>query len=90
MQSYRLPSVAWDDDLYLSEGWQSDFSLYESRDGSIPSAIDFANLEENDPRKKLDQLLEIASDMSMLKPSQSFPHFLDKEGTIPGSIAKFS
>jgi hypothetical protein len=30
MQSYRLPSVAWNEKTSISAGWQSDFSLYRN------------------------------------------------------------
>jgi hypothetical protein len=57
LNSYRLPSVVWDsgggsldDQMYLSSGWQSDYSLYDygnDKIDSIPSAEEFASMDES-------------------------------------------
>lgn len=74
--SYRLPSVAWDDDLYLSAGWQSDLSLYVSRSDDIPSAEEFASLEEHNSEKVMELMDKIALDVDRLVPSADILHWL--------------
>ena len=84
--SYRLPSVAWDDDVYLSAGWQSNLSLYEFREKAVPSARYLADLEEKNATEKLKKLHEVASSMDLLTPSENFPIFLDNDETICTTI----
>jgi len=75
LKSYRLPSVAWDDDVFLSSGWQSDMSLYASRDASIPSAEQLAHREEerHGPELKYDEMEMIAANLNLLAPDADFP-----------------
>jgi len=72
LHAYRLPSVAWDDDdgndgagITLSAGWQSDFSLFSNRCGSVPSARSLSEDEE----ERLDKLHSISMDRRLLRPS---------------------
>eukprot|EP00594_Rhizosolenia_setigera_P005589 CAMPEP_0178949786 /NCGR_PEP_ID=MMETSP0789-20121207/6263_1 /TAXON_ID=3005 /ORGANISM="Rhizosolenia setigera, Strain CCMP 1694" /LENGTH=419 /DNA_ID=CAMNT_0020630385 /DNA_START=237 /DNA_END=1496 /DNA_ORIENTATION=- len=72
--SYRLASMAWEgeedgvDDLTISAGWQSQYSLFASRaEGKvIPSAEEFAYMEMGE---KLDVLESLANNLSVLIPS---------------------
>eukprot|EP00978_Attheya_sp_CCMP212_P010210 scaffold24519_cov53-Attheya_sp.AAC.6 len=76
LQSYRLTSMAWDqnsnndDDnspaMPLSAGWQSNFNLYAHRSGNIPSARE---LDEMSEAEKQTCLEAIAMDCSALKPN---------------------
>lgn len=68
LQSYRLQSAAWGN-IYLSAGWQSDFSLYESRDANIPSAEELSYMEHENYDIKQSFLEEIASSFERLTPS---------------------
>ena len=74
VQAYRLPSVAWtkddndDNQISLSAGWQSDYSLYAHRCKSIPSARSLSELTDKDRYAELDS---IALDSTpLLKPGQ--------------------
>jgi hypothetical protein len=75
LHSYRLDSIAWDSDddddenssTALSAGWQSDFSLYHTRDhDTVPSAESLAELEDDERYALLDKLA-LSSDI--LKPN---------------------
>jgi hypothetical protein len=79
LQSYRLPSVAWDND-YISSGWQSDLSLYSQRSDDLPSAEAFAMMEETNPMQKIEDLDHIASSLDILKPSSEIPAELGPGG----------
>ena len=49
LNSYRLDSVAWEEDTdstVLSAGWQSDLSLYNSIKGNFPTAFERMKREE--------------------------------------------
>jgi hypothetical protein len=73
VKSYRLPSVAWDEHLYLSSGWQSDMSLFAIRNEDIPSAEEFATLEDENPKQTLEAMKAIAMSTEKLIPSLDFP-----------------
>lgn len=73
VKSYRLPSVAWENDSFLSCGWQSDMSLFRHRDVGIRSAESFASLEETNPSQKYDEMMRLALDINELSPSRDFP-----------------
>eukprot|EP00980_Cylindrotheca_fusiformis_P018370 scaffold6032_cov100-Cylindrotheca_fusiformis.AAC.1 len=68
VDSYRLPSVAWDygSNVCLSAGWQSDYSLYSKRDASIPSARCLSEMEDG---QRLRTLEAIALEPNSLLPS---------------------
>lgn len=86
VKSYRLPSVAWDDDVFLSSGWQSDMSLYSSRSDVVPSAEEFALLEETNPDEKNNEMNDIAHRLDQLTPSIDFPSRFDDEDKFPVTI----
>lgn len=73
VKSYRLPSVAWDENVYLSSGWQSDMSLFSIRNEDIPSAEAFATLEDENPKQTLEAMKAIAMSTEKLMPSLDFP-----------------
>ena len=74
LKSYRLPSIAWDDGsnqddtIYLSSGWQSNYSLYSSykNHGQYPSAEDFASMDEHE---KISIIEDLANNMFDLAPN---------------------
>lgn len=74
LSSYRLASMAWEgdedgvDDLTISAGWQSQYSLFASRAKGkvIPSAEEFAYMEMGE---KLNVLESLANNLSVLIPS---------------------
>lgn len=81
LDAYRLPSTAWDNNadgesqesILLSAGWQSDYSLYEYRNEDetvVPTAEQFAMMEENDVMAKYSKMNSIASSTENLRPSQ--------------------
>lgn len=72
VKSYRLPSVAWDENSYLSSGWQSDMSLFSIRHDDIPSAEAFARLEEENPKQTMALKHIIAMSTEKLMPSPQF------------------
>ncbi len=71
LDSYRLPSVAWNNDngnseeRFLSSGWQSDYSLYSSLNLHT-SAEAFASMDEDE---KISIIEEIAGDLEDLSPN---------------------
>lgn len=73
VKSYRLPSVAWENNTYLSSGWQSDMSLFSHRKHGIRSAESFAALEEQNPSEKYAELKSLALGMDGISPSLDFP-----------------
>lgn len=73
VKSYRLPSVAWENDSFLSCGWQSDMSLFRHRSEGIRCAESFASLEETNPLQKYDEMVRLAMDVEKLSPSCDFP-----------------
>jgi hypothetical protein len=70
LKAYRLPSTAWNsennDDIPLSAGWQSDFSLYADRYKFIPSAKSLSNMNDD---QRFDKLDSIAMDWQQLRPN---------------------
>jgi len=76
VKSYRLPSVAWDENSYLSSGWQSDMTLFSIRNEDIPSAEAFATLEDENPNQTLEIMKAIAMSTEKLTPSLDFPFHL--------------
>ena len=81
LDAYRLPSTAWDNNdtnesqepILLSAGWQSDFSLYEYRNEDksiVPTAEQFAMMEEDNVMTKYSMMNTIASSIENLRPSQ--------------------
>ncbi len=85
VKSYRLPSVAWDDQ-YISCGWQSDLSLYSQRSDDLPSAEELSMMEEENPQIKMDYLDDVASSLHMLEPSSDFPSQLGCDGNFQTKI----
>ena len=81
LKSYRLDSIAWEDDeateekqqttdpLTLSAGWQSNMNLYDAIDEEFPTAIDWATLEEENYKLFQKEILSLGSDASLLRPS---------------------
>ena len=80
LKSYRLDSIAWEDDeavaeenqqdpLILSAGWQSNMNLYDSVDKEFPTAIDWAILEEENYKMFRKDIISLGSDASLLRPS---------------------
>lgn len=81
LNSYRLDSVAWEEDAdstVLSAGWQSDLSLYHSIEGKFPTAFEWMNREEENPVLFREELKE---NISMISPS---PDSLDALNRISG------
>jgi len=75
LKSYRLQSSAWnrgssdedgEESVPLSAGWQSDFTLYDTRSSSILSAREWSDLEED---SKLEAMIDIALSTDTLTPS---------------------
>ena len=76
LKSYRLQSSAWDRgssdeesgfvEVPLSAGWQSDFSLYETRSPGIPSARDWSDIGID---SRMKDMTSIALSAESLKPS---------------------
>ncbi|KAL3773351.1 hypothetical protein ACHAWO_011000 [Cyclotella atomus] len=78
LDSYRLDSVAWEEDedsTILSAGWQSDMSLYAIVDDKFPDAFSWMQCEEEDAslfREKLEEKT------SMLSPGVDALHALER------------
>lgn len=74
LKSYRLQSSAWikgssednEELVPLSAGWQSDFSLYDSKSSSLRSAREWSDLEKD---WKLEAMTSIALSAETLTPS---------------------
>jgi hypothetical protein len=72
MKSYRLPSSAWnrgesgDNEVTISAGWQSDFSLYALKSPGIRSAREWS---EEECGSKLEDMTSIAMSTDLLAPS---------------------
>ena len=79
LDSYRLPSVAWDtndkdtsedtseDPIYLSSGWQSDYSLYSSfNNANYPSAEELASMDEDE---KIALIENLSQDVDQFSPN---------------------
>lgn len=89
LKSYRLNSIAWEEDeevdhnhgdvpVILSAGWQSDMTLYDSIDEQFPSGFELMELEEEED-EKFDRELEAAVlGMSRLRPSNDALGALDQ------------
>jgi hypothetical protein len=80
LQSYRLESIAWEEgqdtststSTSISAGWQSDLSLYRTRQHEkIPTARAWSAMEEDDGKghtHKQEELLRIGSSTTLLAP----------------------
>jgi hypothetical protein len=68
LESYKLESIAWGDDMIaLSAGWQSDLSLFANRDHDmVPSARELSEMIDSD---RIALLESIACSTSALTPS---------------------
>ena len=78
LNSYRLDSVAWEEDgdaTILSAGWQSDMSLYATIDQQFPNAFEWMKREEEDANSFRK---DIESKTSMLSPDRDAARALDK------------
>lgn len=64
LQSYRLESIAWEG-RPMSAGWQSDLSLYRTRQEELPSAREWSEMEDDN---KLTELLRVGSSIEILTP----------------------
>lgn len=71
VRSYRLPSTAWGDSPgVLSAGWQSDYTLYETRRAGIMSAREWSELiDSGGGNSKRERMMEIARSTRDLTPS---------------------
>lgn len=81
LKSYRLDSIAWEDNeaaaaeenqqdpFILSAGWQSNMNLYDSVDEEFPTAIDWATLEEENYKLFRKEIISLGSDPFLLRPS---------------------
>ena len=72
MQSYRLPSMAWNGNTTISAGWQSDFSLY--RNICLDNSGDTSNksIEElsaipTTREEKYNEILQLAQSLDSLQ-----------------------
>lgn len=86
LNSYRLPSIAWGgnskgDAVYLSSGWQSDYSLYSSftNHKKYPSAEEFASMDEDE---KYSIISDLSVNMEVLAPN------CPKSFTTIGDVSK--
>ncbi|KAL7447832.1 hypothetical protein ACHAWC_000139, partial [Mediolabrus comicus] len=97
LKSYRLDSIAWEDDeaateenqqdpLILSAGWQSNMNLYNSVDEEFPTAIDWATLEEENYKLFRKEIISLGSDASLLRPSSEATNALK---SISGNNSPF-
>ena len=84
-RSYRLDSVAWEEDgdggrdrLVLSAGWQSDMSLFDAVDVDFPSGFDWATREEEDGDGCLREMEGAATDAARLRPCAGALDALDR------------
>lgn len=89
LKSYRLNSIAWEDDdevehnhgdipVILSAGWQSDMTLYDSIDELFPSGFELMELEEEDNEKFERELEATVLNKSRLRPSNDALDALDQ------------
>lgn len=88
LQAYRLQSIAWECDsestVPLSAGWQSDFSLYHTRNHeAIPSAQELA---EMDDAERLELMLSLVTNLESLKPNVPSSTFFSQRTTIHTAI----
>mmetsp|Transcript_14961 Transcript_14961/g.30565 ORF Transcript_14961/g.30565 Transcript_14961/m.30565 type:complete len:458 (+) Transcript_14961:10-1383(+) len=72
--SYRLDSIAWEEDeegdsVVLSAGWQSDMTLFESIRDRFPTAFEWATMEENDQEAFLHMMEEVGTSVTSICPS---------------------
>ena len=78
LDSYRLDSVAWEEDedsTILSAGWQSDMSLYAIVNDKFPDAFSWLQCEEDDASLFREELEEKTS---MLSPGVDALHALER------------
>mmetsp|Transcript_1564 Transcript_1564/g.3347 ORF Transcript_1564/g.3347 Transcript_1564/m.3347 type:complete len:411 (-) Transcript_1564:54-1286(-) len=86
LRSYRLDSIAWEDEeenssdepLILSAGWQSDMTLYDDINGHFPSAFEWMTKEEEDKDKFQREIEDVGMDVSRLRPSTDALDALDQ------------
>jgi len=69
LKSYRLDSIAWEEGVQLSAGWQSDMSLYDTIDDTFPSAFDLMVMEEDDNEQYQSIIQDAGTSISTLQPS---------------------
>jgi len=69
LKSYRLDSIAWEDGVQLSAGWQSDLSLYDNIDDTFPSAFDLMVMEDEDNEQYQNIIQDAGTSISTLRPS---------------------
>ena len=94
-QSYRLDSIAWEEDdhdnsneqIVLSAGWQSDMTLYETIDDSFPSGFEWATLEEDDDDEYQRQMEDMSS-ISCIQPNADAMIALDQIAKANGSAGR--
>jgi hypothetical protein len=78
LNSYRLDSVAWEEDeesTILSAGWQSDMNMYSVIDHKFPDAFGWMKCEEEDACLFRE---ELEDKTSMLSPDKDIFHALEK------------
>jgi Cupin-like domain len=84
LKAYRLPSTAWrDGDVALSAGWQSDYNLYKTRKQSIPSALEWQDIQSN---RKLAAMLQVALSPEQLTPNVDIPGAVWTAVQSPGDM----
>jgi hypothetical protein len=73
LNSYRLDSIAWEGKS-RSAGWQSDYSLYRTRQhDKIPTGRAWSEMEDDDDGgglRKADEMLRIGSSTEILTPDE--------------------
>ncbi|KAL7541214.1 hypothetical protein ACHAXR_010725 [Thalassiosira sp. AJA248-18] len=96
LQSYRLDSIAWEDEeentsdepVVLSAGWQSDMTLYDTIDiNNFPSAFEWVTMEEDDREKFQREMENAGMDMSCLCPGKKSFDALDQIMSTSPSVA---
>jgi len=92
LESYRLDSIAWEEEetdhsgepLVLSAGWQSDMTLFDSIDDNFPSAFEWVTMEEDDAEVFQREMEDAGMNPSFLRPSAETLDSLDQIGRAKG------